>query len=63
MERDEYDDIMRTLVWTLAHLDQVTEHQRSINERLTAAIERLDITQARTLTLLARLLRTEDTDR
>jgi hypothetical protein len=49
MEPQEYDEILRTLV-------RIAAHQDTINERLTAAIERLDVTQARMETLLARLL-------
>jgi len=49
MEPQEYDEILRTLV-------RIAAPQDTINERLTAAIERLDVTQARMETLLARLL-------
>lgn len=49
MEPQEYDDIIRNLV-------RIAAHQDTINERLTAAIERLDVTQARIETLLARLI-------
>jgi hypothetical protein len=66
MEREEYDDLLRTLVRTMAHqqtinddLREFNRQQLAVNERLTAAIERLDVTQARIETLLARLLRTE----
>jgi hypothetical protein len=52
MEPQEYDEILRTLV-------RIAAHQDTINERLTAAIERLDTTQARMETLLARMLRSE----
>ena len=52
MEPQEYDEILRTLV-------RIAAHQDTINERLTAAIERLDATQARMETLLARMLRPE----
>lgn len=57
MTTPEYDEIIRTLV-------RIAAHQDTINERLTASIERIDttlahveITQARIETLLARLLR------
>ena len=50
MDRDEYDDILRSLV-------SIAAHQEVINERLAAAIERLDSTQARIETLLARMIR------
>jgi hypothetical protein len=66
VEREEYDDLLRTLVRTMAHqqtinddLREFNRQQLAVNERLTAAIERLDVTQARIETLLARLLRTE----
>lgn len=49
MEPQEYDDIIRSLV-------RISLHQDTINERLTAAIERLDTTQARIETLLARMI-------
>jgi len=49
MEPQEYDEILRILV-------RIAAPQDTINERLTAAIERLDVTQARMETLLARLL-------
>jgi hypothetical protein len=49
MEPQEYDEILRTLV-------RIAAHQDTINERLTAAIERLDVTQGSMETLLARLL-------
>jgi hypothetical protein len=54
----EYDDLLRTLVRTLAHQESINQdlrasitelrkfnrQQTGINERLTAAIERLDLT-------------------
>ena len=49
MDPQEYDDILRNLV-------RIAAHQDTINERLTAAIERLDTTQARIETLLARMI-------
>jgi hypothetical protein len=66
VEREEYDDLLRTLVRTMAHqqtinddLREFNRQQLAVNERLAAAIERLDVTQARIETLLARVLRTE----
>jgi hypothetical protein len=73
----EYDDLLRTLVRTLAHQESINQdlrasitelrkfnrQQTGINERLTAAIERLDTTQARIETLLARLIRSEHNGR
>jgi len=38
MDRDEYDDILRSLV-------SIAAHQEVINERLAAAIERLGTTR------------------
>ena len=42
---------------------KIAERQEGINERLTAAIERLDVTQARIETLLARMLPTGENGR
>jgi len=63
MEPHEYDEMLRTLVRIAARQDLINEDiraslaaQREINERLTAAIERLETTQARIETLLARLI-------
>ena len=60
MEQHEVDQILRSLTATLAHQD-------TINARLTAAIEHIDvtlahvqITQARMETLLARMLRQDE---
>jgi len=53
MDRDEYDDILRSLV-------SIAAHQEVINERLAAAIERLGTTQARIETLLARMIERSD---
>jgi hypothetical protein len=43
--------------------DTLNAQQAGINERLTAAIERLDVTQARIETLLARMLPTGENGR
>jgi hypothetical protein len=70
MEPQEYDEILRSLV-------RIAVHQDTINDRLTASIERIDvaidridrtlahveITQARVETLLARMIRHEDNGR
>ena len=63
MELQEYDEIMRTLVRIAARQEVINDDirtsiqaQRGINERLTAAIERLDVTQARIEILLARII-------
>ena len=62
MDQSEFDELLRTLVRIAARQDLIKDdirtsiqEQRAINERLTAAIERLDITQARIETLLARM--------
>jgi hypothetical protein len=64
VEPQEYDEILRHLVRIAAHQDTINadvresiRQQGSINERLTTAIERLDTTQARIETLLARMIR------
>ena len=63
MEPQEYDDLIRHLVRIAAHQDTINadlresiRQQAAINERLTMAIERLDTTQARIETLLARMV-------
>jgi hypothetical protein len=63
MDQDALDDLLRRLTTLVVHLDQshseTQEHfrrQDALNERLTAAIERLDTTQARIETLLARMV-------
>ena len=70
MDAQEYDDIIRHLLRIAAHQDTLNEEMRAmfsthgaLIERLTAAIERLDITQARIETLLARLLQQKDDSR
>jgi hypothetical protein len=64
---DEYEDrferheaILRSLTTMVVRMDVYLAQQGTINERLTAAIERLDLTQARIETLLARMLRPGD---
>ena len=73
MDPQEYDEIIRHLVRIAAHQDTINEDLRAmlsthaallqrqdvLNERLTSAIERLDTTQTRIETLLARMLRTD----
>ena len=63
MDQAEFDEMLRTLVRIAARQDLINDdirtsiqEQRAINERLTVAIERLDITQARIETLLARMI-------
>jgi uncharacterized membrane protein YccC len=70
VESQEYDEMLRTLVRIAAHQetintdlramlsthDELLKRQDVINERLTSAIERLDTTQDRIETLLARMI-------
>ena len=63
MDQSECDEMRRTLVRIAARQDLINadsrtslQAQRAINERLTTAIEPLDVTQARIETLLARML-------
>jgi len=63
VDQAEFDEMLRTLVRIAARQDLINDdirtsiqEQRAINERLTAAIERLDVTQARIETLLARMI-------
>lgn len=60
MEPQEYDEILRTLVRIAAHQETINQDQRTLNERLVAAIERLDTTQARIETLLAHMIRSTE---
>ena len=63
MDQAEFDEMLRTLVRIAARQDLINadirtsiQEQRAINERLTAAIERLDVTQARIEMLIARMI-------
>ena len=56
MEPGEYDDILRTLVRIAAHHDVINDRLTAAIEQCTAAIGRLDVTQARIATLLARMI-------
>ena len=47
MECQEYDEIIRNLMRIAAHQESINQDQYTLIERLTAAIERLDVTQAR----------------
>ena len=60
MAPHEVDSRRRSLVGIAAHQDTSNADLRPCIERLTAAIERLDVTQARIETLLARLRRQEE---
>jgi len=57
MEADERDEILRTLVRIAAHQDVINDRLTAAIERIDTAIERLDVTQARVETLLGRMLR------
>jgi hypothetical protein len=77
MEPQEYDEIIRHLVRIAAHQETINQdlrtmlsthnaqltQQQTFNERLTMAIERLDVTQARIETLLARMLHQDENGR
>jgi hypothetical protein len=77
MEPAEYDEMLRrimALTVTLStaidrqgavieELRDFTRQQAALNERLTQAIEHLDVTQARIETLLTRVLRPDDNGR
>jgi hypothetical protein len=70
VEPQEVDTLIRQLVAIAVHQNTINTDLREsirqqgvINERLTAAIERLDTTQARIETLLARLIRSEHNGR
>jgi hypothetical protein len=52
----QHEAIMAGLARLLEAQHEFNREQRLINERLTAAIERLDVTQARIETLLARMI-------
>jgi len=60
VEPQEYDEIIRTLVHIAAHQETINQDQRTLNERLVAAIERLDTTQARIETLLTHMIRSTE---
>lgn len=53
MELDEYDEIIRSLVRIAAHQEDFNRNQGAINQRLTAAIERIDFAIGRLETTLA----------
>ena len=63
MEPQEYDELLRTLVRIAALELTINQDQRTLNDRLVAAIERLDTTQARIETLLARMIPTGENGR
>jgi hypothetical protein len=70
MEPHDVETLIRHLTAMLVKQDVINDdlresirQQGGINERLTTAIERLDITQARIETLLARMLPQGDNGR
>ena len=63
MDAHEYDEIVRSLVRIAVHQETINTKQDLLNERLVAAIERLDITTARIETLLRRIIPQGDNGR
>jgi hypothetical protein len=55
--------MMRRMLEIVVRMDAAIDAQRGINERLTAAIERLDVTHARIETILKRVVRGGDNGR
>ncbi len=53
---EHHEDILRRLTAMLVEQRAFNQQQVEINPRLTAAIERPDVTQARIETLLARMI-------
>jgi hypothetical protein len=60
VDPQEYDEIIRHLVRIAAHQETINQDQRTLNERLVVAIERLDTTQARIEMLLAHMIRSTE---
>ena len=56
MERQEYDEIIRTLVQIAVHQETINQDLREFNLRQLEINQRLDVTQARIETLLARMI-------
>ena len=63
MERQEYEDMVRRMLEIVVRMDAAIDGQRTINERLTQAIEGIEITQARIETILKRMVRGGDNGR
>jgi hypothetical protein len=59
----QHEAIMEGLARMLAAQQTFNERQVAFNDRVAAAIERLDVTQARIETLLARMLPTGENGR
>jgi hypothetical protein len=60
---EHYEDILRRLTAMRVEQRACNQQQVEINTRLTAAIERLDMTQARIETLLARMIQQSENGR
>ena len=67
MDSHEYDEMLRTLLRITVKQDVINDdvrltlrQQAGINERLTLAIERLDVSVARLEALTARVFRHDD---
>ena len=63
MESQEYDEIIRHLVRIAAHQDTINEDLRESIQQQVVISQRLEITQARVETTLARMIRHEDNGR
>jgi hypothetical protein len=59
----QHEQIMAGLARMLEAQHAFNRQQLTVNERLTAAIERLDVTQARIEALLSRMLPTSENGR
>ena len=59
----QHEEILRSLTAMLAAQHVMNERQVAINHDIQRTLDRLEITQARIETLLARLLRHEDNGR
>ena len=60
---EHHEDILRRLTAMLMEQRTFNQQQVAVNERLTAAIAHLDLTQARIETLLARMMQQGETGR
>jgi len=63
LESQEYDEIIRHLVRIAAHQDTINEDLRESIQQQVVISQRLEITQARVETTLARMIRHEDNGR
>ena len=53
---ETHDQMLRRMLAILVRQGEILEEQRGINDRLTGAIERLEVTQACIETLLSRII-------